>query len=89
MVAEVIASAFASGFSWGGDAAGKRVYCASTDLKGGQIMSAFEEIPDRQSQVGERTLWRSDGGDAQQGVPMRRGMMKLAHDMTGSRSLHR
>jgi hypothetical protein len=26
MVAEVIASAFASGFSWGGDAAGKRVY---------------------------------------------------------------
>jgi hypothetical protein len=44
MVAEVIASAFASGFSWGGDAAGKRVYCASPDLKGGQIMSAFEQF---------------------------------------------
>jgi hypothetical protein len=44
MVAEVIASAFASGFSWGGDAAGKRAYCASPDLKGGQIMSAFEEF---------------------------------------------
>src|SRR5690348_4168004 len=29
MVAEVIASAFASGFSWGGDAAGKHTYCAS------------------------------------------------------------
>lgn len=42
MVAEVIASAFASGFSWGGNAAGKRVYCASPDLKGAQIMSAFE-----------------------------------------------
>jgi Rap1a immunity proteins len=42
MVAEVIASAFASGFSWGGTNAGKRVYCASPDLKGGQIMSAFE-----------------------------------------------
>jgi hypothetical protein len=42
MVAEVIASAFASGFSWGGDDAGKRVYCASPDLKGSQIMSAFE-----------------------------------------------
>jgi hypothetical protein len=42
MVAEVIASAFASGFSWGGDAAGKGVYCASPDLKGPQIMSAFE-----------------------------------------------
>ena len=44
MVAEVIASAFASGFSWGGAAAGKRVYCASPDLKGGQIMSAFEQF---------------------------------------------
>jgi hypothetical protein len=44
MVAEVIASAFASGFSWGGDAAGKRAYCASPDLKGNQIMSAFEEF---------------------------------------------
>ena len=44
MVAEVIASAFASGFSWGGDAAGKRVYCASPDIKGGQIMSAFEDF---------------------------------------------
>jgi hypothetical protein len=42
MVAEVIASAFASGFSWGGTNAGKRVYCASPDLKGRQIMSAFE-----------------------------------------------
>jgi hypothetical protein len=42
MVAEVIASAFASGFSWGGSDAGKRVYCASPGLKGDQIMSAFE-----------------------------------------------
>jgi Rap1a immunity proteins len=42
MVAEVIASAFASGFSWGGDRAGKRRYCAAPDLKGPQIMSAFE-----------------------------------------------
>jgi hypothetical protein len=42
MVAEVIASAFASGFSWGGEAVGKRAYCASPDLKGGQIMSALE-----------------------------------------------
>ena len=42
MVAEVIASAFASGFSWGGDIAGKHMYCASATLKGGQIMSALE-----------------------------------------------
>src|SRR3984957_18955400 len=44
MVAEVIASAFASGFSWGGDAAGRRVYCASPEVKGDRIMSAFEEF---------------------------------------------
>ena len=42
MVAEMIASAFASGFSWGGDAAGKQVYCAQFDVKGHEIMSAFE-----------------------------------------------
>ncbi len=42
MVAEVIASAFASGFSWGGTDAGKRAYCSSPDLKGSQIMTAFE-----------------------------------------------
>ena len=34
MVAEMIASAFASGFSWGGDVAGKHAYRASPDLKG-------------------------------------------------------
>jgi Rap1a immunity proteins len=44
MVAEVIASAFASGYFWGGDASGKRAYCAPPDLKGGQIMRAFEEF---------------------------------------------
>ena len=44
MVAEVIASAFASGFSWGGADAGKRAYCSSPNLKGGQIISAFEVL---------------------------------------------
>jgi hypothetical protein len=44
MVAGVIASAFASGFSWGGDTAGKHAYCGPPDLKGRQIMSAFEEF---------------------------------------------
>jgi hypothetical protein len=42
MLAEVIASAFASGLSWGADAGGKHVYCAPPDLKGGEIMAAFE-----------------------------------------------
>ena len=44
MVAEMIASTFASGFAWGGEAAGKHVYCASPDLKGREIMSAFERF---------------------------------------------
>ena len=42
MVAEVIGSAFASGISWGTDARPKLVSCAPPDLKGGEIMAAFE-----------------------------------------------
>jgi hypothetical protein len=42
LVAEVIASAFASGFSWGGETAVKRVFCAPPDLRGTEIMSALE-----------------------------------------------
>jgi hypothetical protein len=54
MVAEVIASAFASGFSRGGDAAGKRAYCASPDLRGGQIMSAFEQFLRENPNIADR-----------------------------------
>ena len=42
MVAEMIASTFASGFAWGGEAAGKQVYCPPADLKAQQVMSALE-----------------------------------------------
>jgi hypothetical protein len=42
LLAEVIASAFASGFSWGAEAGGKRAYCPQSDLKGDRIMAAFE-----------------------------------------------
>jgi hypothetical protein len=42
MLAEIIVSAFASGFSWGGDASGRHTYCAPPDLKGPKIMVAFE-----------------------------------------------
>jgi hypothetical protein len=45
MLAEVIASAFASEFSWGGESAGERRDCAESDLKGPQIMSAFKGFP--------------------------------------------
>jgi hypothetical protein len=34
IVAEMIAGAFAGGFSWGSETAGKRIYCAPPDLKG-------------------------------------------------------
>ena len=39
MVAEVIASAFASGLSWKGTLGGKEVYCPPQGLKGGQVMT--------------------------------------------------
>ena len=42
MLAEVIASAFASGLSWRGSLAGKEVYCPPPALKGQRIMSALE-----------------------------------------------
>ena len=54
MLAEVIASAFASGFSWGEDVAGKHTYCAEPEVKGGEIMSAFERfLRDHPQMAGE------------------------------------
>lgn len=54
MVAEVIASAFASGFSWGGDAPGKRAYCPPPDFKGPQLMGAFEAFVSDHPAIAER-----------------------------------
>jgi Rap1a immunity proteins len=54
MVAEVIASAFASGFSWGGDAPGKRAFCAPPEFKGPQIMGAFEAFVGEHPALAER-----------------------------------
>ncbi len=42
MLAEVIASAFASGLSWSTSLGGKQVYCPPPDLKGQQVMSAAQ-----------------------------------------------
>jgi hypothetical protein len=42
MLAEVIASAFASG--WSGALGNKKVYCPPPGLKGQKIMSAFEQF---------------------------------------------
>jgi Rap1a immunity proteins len=42
--AEVIASAFASGFFWGGHLGGTEVYCPAPNLGGREIMSAFQRF---------------------------------------------
>jgi Rap1a immunity proteins len=44
MVAEVIASAFASGLSWRSTLAGKEVYCPPQGFKGGQVMAALDQF---------------------------------------------
>jgi hypothetical protein len=46
MLAEVIASAFASGVSWAGTVQGHPVYCrpSAAPLTGGQIMSVLERF---------------------------------------------
>jgi hypothetical protein len=44
MVAEVIASAFASGLSWKGTLAGTDVYCPPQGLKGDQVMTALDQF---------------------------------------------
>jgi hypothetical protein len=68
MLAEVISSAFASGFSWGGDAAGKQVYCASPDLKGREIMIAFEGF----LRVNLKTAGPTESPMERRGVSLRR-----------------
>jgi hypothetical protein len=45
-VAEVIASAFASGLAAAGRLGGREVFCPPTDLEGKQIMSALERFVD-------------------------------------------
>ena len=73
MVAEVIASAFASGFSWGGDAAGKRAYCAPPDLKGRQIMSAFEVFVRGNPALAERPYGEAMAGTLRKAFPCGQG----------------
>ena len=73
MVAEVIASAFASGFSWGGDALGKRAYCAPPDLKGHQIMSAFEAFVRDNPALAERPYGEAMTGTLRKAFPCGQG----------------
>ena len=69
MVAEVIASAFASGVSWGGDAAGKRTYCAPSDLDGSQIMRAFEGFLRANPALAERPYGEAMTGTLRSAFP--------------------
>jgi hypothetical protein len=55
MLAEVIASAFASGSSWGGKTAGKQLYCASP-----RPQRFLEDNPN----MAEKGLWRCTGAAA-------------------------
>jgi hypothetical protein len=55
MVAEVIASAFASGLSWKGTLAGKEVYCLPQGLKGGQVMTTLDQFLVSNPDMAEKT----------------------------------
>jgi hypothetical protein len=55
MVAEVIASAFASGLSWNRSPGGKEVYCPPPGLKGGQVMTDLERFLVSNPDLAERS----------------------------------
>ena len=59
MVAEVIASAFASGLSWKGTLGGKDVYCPPPGLKGAQVMTTLDQFL-----VGNPDMAEKSYGDA-------------------------
>ncbi len=54
MVAEVIASAFASGLSWSASLGGKEVYCPPPGLEGQQVMSTFEKFLEDNPDMAEK-----------------------------------
>jgi hypothetical protein len=53
-VAEVIASAFASGLVAAGRLGGREVVCPPSDLRGKQIMSAFERFMDKNPDLADQ-----------------------------------
>jgi hypothetical protein len=55
MVAEVIASAFASGLSWRGTLAGKEVYCPPRELQGGQVTTTLDQFLASNPDFAEKT----------------------------------
>ena len=57
MLAEVIASAFASGMAWGGTIEGRPLYCppSRTPLTGNQVMSVLERFVAGNPKSAEKT----------------------------------
>ena len=55
MVAEVIASAFASGLSWKGTLGGKEVFCPPQRLKGGEVMTTLDQFLVSNSDMAEKS----------------------------------
>jgi hypothetical protein len=72
MVAEVISSVFASGFCWGGDAPGKRAYCAPPDFKGPQLMGAFETFVGDHPALAERPYGEAMAATLRTAFPCKR-----------------
>jgi hypothetical protein len=54
MLAEVIASAFASGLSWSSAHGGREVYCHPPGLKGQQVMAGFEKFLEENPDMAEK-----------------------------------
>ena len=55
MLAEVIASAFASGLSWSSAHGGKEVYCPPPNLKGPEFMIDVEKFLQDHPDMAEKT----------------------------------
>jgi len=70
MVAEVIASAFARGFSWGGDVSGKHGVLRFSRPQGRSDHERLRGVLKGQPKDGRRAVRRSDGGNAHTRVPM-------------------
>jgi hypothetical protein len=69
MIAEVIASAFASGLSWRGTLAGKEVYCPPQGLKGGQVMTALDQFLVSNPDMAEKSYGDAMAASLSRGFP--------------------
>jgi Ssp1 endopeptidase immunity protein Rap1a len=73
MVAEVIASAFASGLSWKGSLGGKEIYCPPSGLKGGQAMTTLEHFLEDNPNMAEKPYSDAMAASLSRAFPCRLG----------------